>query len=263
MSVEGRWGDLAARVASGVVLAVVGFGALAAGGMWLNALAVVAAGAMIWELARITAPDSPGAARLMGLAAAAVLATVLLRHDPFWLIYLTVPSVLGLLWPRRDRIVFAVYAFVLMLACYGVVALRGGLGPGWILWLALLVAAVDILGYFGGRIVGGPKFWPRVSPKKTWSGTVCGWAGAAAVGAGFWAAGMAPSWIVALSPLVGFASQMGDIAESAVKRRSGIKDASNLIPGHGGVMDRFDGLSGAIVFLLLWAQALPLPQIGG
>ena len=73
---------------------------------------------------------------------------------------------------------------------------------------------------------------------------------------------MAPVWIVPFSALVAFASQMGDIGESAVKRRAGVKDASHLIPGHGGLMDRLDALSGAALFLLAWGMVLPLPRIG-
>ena len=99
--------------------------------------------------------------------------------------------------------------------------------------------------------MGGPKFWPRVSPKKTWSGTAAGWVGAALVGgifainSGVWSAVLLASVVLSL------ASQMGDIAESAIKRKMGVKDSSRLIPGHGGVLDRFDGMLGASVAFLL------------
>jgi phosphatidate cytidylyltransferase len=114
--------------------------------------------------------------------------------------------------------------------------------------------------------LGGPKFWPAISPKKTWSGTVAGWLGAALVGFGFVIAGYAGWGLVALSPLVALAGQMGDIAESWVKRRAGVKDSSSLIPGHGGVLDRFDAMTGAIVLLILLSLVvdLPLPMaVGG
>lgn len=263
MTEPGRWGDLTRRVVSGVVIAILGFGALWAGEGWLLGFASVAAGLMIWELSRMTAPGRPAEARVMGVVATVTMVAVLIRHNPYDLIYLLVPSLLGVVRPRADRAVFFAAAFVIMLACYGVVAFRAGLGFGWVMWLVLLVVAVDVLGYFGGRLIGGPKFWPAISPKKTWSGTISGWVGAALVGAAFWLWAGAPGWIVPLSALVGLASQMGDIAESAVKRRAGIKDASNVIPGHGGVMDRFDGLSGASVFLLGWGFLFPWPQIGG
>ena len=117
-----------------------------------------------------------------------------------------------------------------------------------------MVIATDVAGYFVGRIVGGPKFWPKVSPKKTWSGTVGGWVAAAAVGAFF------GGWpLILVSVVTSFFSQMGDAAESAIKRRTGVKDSSNLIPGHGGLMDRFDALMGASLFIMLVGAIVGLP----
>jgi phosphatidate cytidylyltransferase len=257
-----RWQDLRPRVLSGIVIAAVGLGALALGGPWIAVLAIASAGAMNWELARIAVPGQPGQAIAVGAFAAFILALILWQHDPYWMMFLFAPSLLMLLRTRRDRIQMALAAMVIVVACYAIVAFRTGYGLHWVLWLVLLVAAVDVLGYFGGRIMGGPKFWPRISPKKTWSGTIAGWAGAAAVGGAAVALAGAPLWIIPLSVLTGFAGQMGDIAESAIKRRAGLKDASQLIPGHGGVMDRFDGLAGALIFLLVWAQVLPLPTVG-
>ncbi|MCB2126299.1 MAG: phosphatidate cytidylyltransferase, partial [Rhodobacteraceae bacterium] len=96
-------------------------------------------------------------------------------------------------------------------------------------------------------------------PKKTWSGTVAGWIAAACVA---WALlGWEPVMVLVVAPLLALASQMGDIAESAIKRRSGVKDSSNLIPGHGGLMDRFDGLLGAAILMLLVAQLTDVPSV--
>ncbi|MDZ7904436.1 MAG: phosphatidate cytidylyltransferase [Cypionkella sp.] len=125
------------------------------------------------------------------------------------------------------------------------------------IWLIGVVILSDIAGYFAGRILGGPKFWPAISPKKTWSGTVAGWMGAAGLGAAFWAAGYGGAALIILSPLVAFAGQMGDIGESWLKRRAGIKDSSNLIPGHGGFLDRFDALIGAALVVLALQMAAP------
>ena len=106
-------------------------------------------------------------------------------------------------------------------------------------------------------MIGGPKFWPRVSPKKTWSGTLAGWACAAVAGAVFAGPTGAGPALVPVSVVVAFAGQMGDIAESAVKRRVEVKDSSDLIPGHGGVLDRFDALlGGAVAAVLLWALSV-------
>ena len=262
MTGSARWDDLGPRAVSGVAIAVVGIGALVAGDPWLSALAAAAGGVMIWELSAMTAPGRPREAQAMGLLAAIVLAALFLSHNPFALAWLLIPVVIGVLRPRHDRWGFAIAAFAMLMATYAIVAFRGGFGVWFVLWFALLVTAADTAAYFGGRTIGGPKFWPRLSPKKTWSGAVAGWLGAALVGAAFWAAGMAPVWIVPFSALVAFASQMGDIGESAVKRRAGVKDASHLIPGHGGLMDRLDALSGAALFLLAWGMVLPLPRIG-
>ena len=129
------------------------------------------------------------------------------------------------------------------------------------LWLALVVIVTDVAGYFAGRFIGGPKFWPRVSPKKTWSGTVAGWVGAGVVGLIFMAQPGVGAEVVGISIAISMASQMGDIAESAMKRKMGVKDSSNLIPGHGGVFDRFDGMLGASVFLLMIEQIVDFPPV--
>ncbi|MDP5349564.1 MAG: phosphatidate cytidylyltransferase, partial [Paracoccaceae bacterium] len=125
-------------------------------------------------------------------------------------------------------------------------------GLTWLIWLVLVVVVTDVAGYFAGRMIGGPKFWPAISPKKTWSGTVAGWIGAGALGLAFQPLTGAGATLVLISMIASFASQMGDIAESAVKRRTGVKDSSSLIPGHGGVLDRFDGLLGASLLVLLF-----------
>jgi phosphatidate cytidylyltransferase len=159
------------------------------------------------------------------------------------------------------KIEATVYAAMIMLASFGLVAFREGYGMLWLLWLVLVVVITDIAGYFAGRVFGGPKFWPAVSPKKTWSGTVAGWLCAALVGLVFLKISTAGIDLLWISSVLAFASQMGDIAESAIKRRAGVKDSSNLIPGHGGLMDRFDGLLGAALFMLLVAQLTPVPVV--
>jgi phosphatidate cytidylyltransferase len=150
-----------------------------------------------------------------------------------------------------------------MVAGFGLISLRSGAGTPAIVWIVLVVVTSDVMGYFAGRILGGPKFWPAISPKKTWSGTAAGWLGAAIVGFGFWALGYASAGILLLSPLVAFAGQMGDIAESWIKRRTGVKDSSNLIPGHGGFLDRFDAMTGAVVLVMLLSLLVTLPLPSG
>ncbi len=123
------------------------------------------------------------------------------------------------------------------------------LGLTAILILFAIVWATDIFGYFAGRAFGGPKLVPSISPKKTWSGAIAGTLGAAIVAVLVaWAMGRFHNGtFVVIALLLSVVAQIGDLMESAIKRRFGVKDASQLIPGHGGVMDRLDGF---------WAAAL-------
>ena len=161
--------------------------------------------------------------------------------------------------PRKEPLAAVVIATAIMVSGHGLFVLRDEAGTAAILWLLGVVIASDVMGYFAGRILGGPKFWPAVSPKKTWSGTVAGWFGAALVGLAFVLAGQGDWLLILISPLIAFAGQMGDIGESWIKRRTGVKDSSALIPGHGGLMDRFDALTLAMVAVMLLNHIAPLP----
>jgi len=257
----GRWDDLRPRVISAIVMVAVGAAEIWLGGPSFAVLVVLLTAGMIWELATITAPRQKNRPLLMaGIAGAALGGALLLRTDLATALVL-VPSIALALTPRRDRRIAAVYAAAIMVAGYGLVSLRDGVGTAAILWLVMVVIASDVAGYFAGRTIGGPKFWPAVSPKKTWSGTVAGWIGAALVGVGFVMTGHAGWSLVLLSPVVALAGQMGDIVESWLKRRAGVKDSSHLIPGHGGLLDRFDALIGAtglVMLLGLFLKDLPI-----
>lgn len=246
--------DLATRMITGLVLAGVGLTAVWAGGWWFTGLVLVIVATLVWELVRMLGGGPRRALTLGGMAAVAILSSKLLPPGLALPIMLLVP-IAGIALLERNRTLYLVMTSVIMLAGFGLILHRDGFGFTWMLWLVLLVAATDILGYFAGRILGGPKFWPRVSPKKTWSGTVAGWVGAALIGWIFMSLTGAGLELIGISVALSMASQMGDIAESAVKRRMGVKDSSNLLPGHGGVYDRFDGLLGA-AFLLVIVESL-------
>lgn len=118
-----------------------------------------------------------------------------------------------------------------------------------LIFVLLIVWVTDIGGYFAGRSIGGPKLWPRVSPKKTWAGAVGGLVLSLIVAAAFALLGfgkMLP--LLVFGAVLSVVSQLGDLFESAVKRRFGVKDSSQIIPGHGGLLDRLDGFVAAIVF---------------
>jgi phosphatidate cytidylyltransferase len=117
-----------------------------------------------------------------------------------------------------------------------------------LMFVLLVVWATDIGGYFAGRGIGGPKLWPRVSPKKTWAGALGGFVASLAIAGGFAAFGLGKAVpLLAVSAVLSVVSQLGDLFESAVKRRFGVKDSSHLIPGHGGLMDRLDGFIAAVL----------------
>jgi phosphatidate cytidylyltransferase len=128
------------------------------------------------------------------------------------------------------------------------------LGLAALLWLFAIVWVSDVMAYVCGRLIGGPKLWPAVSPKKTWAGFIGGTAFSVAAATGVAAAFGAPSLIpVAIVGLItAIISQGGDLFESSLKRRFGVKDSGSLIPGHGGVMDRLDGfvLAGGFALIL-------------
>ncbi len=235
-------------------MAVVGLAAIWAGGLAFGALVALAVGLVGWEITRMLAPGRGRVAVGIGIAMGAGVLLAGFMPLPVALLTLFFIAMLGAggLGPEPDRIRFLIYALWVMIAGYALTGVREQAGLLSILWLVALVVATDVAGYFAGRILGGPKFWPAVSPKKTWSGTIAGWIAAGAVGLGFAAALPGPT--VALSIALSFASQMGDAAESALKRRTGIKDSSNLIPGHGGVFDRFDALLGAAFTLFVAHQ---------
>jgi phosphatidate cytidylyltransferase len=227
------------------------------GGLWFQALCAVVAGIMVWELARLL-----GAARaalpLAAVSGGAIFVAGFLPPSVA-LPLILLPALAGLPRLGAHRAVWAAFAFAILLAAFGLMVLREDFGFKWVAWLVCIVIASDVAGYFAGRLIGGPKFWPKVSPKKTWSGTVAGWIGAAAVGLAFMKTTAAGPGIIGVSVAVAMAGQLGDIAESALKRKSGIKDSSNLIPGHGGLFDRFDAMLGASLFLLIVGALIDFP----
>lgn len=266
MAARGSFSDLAVRATTGIVMAVLGLSAVLYGGWPFKLLAAAAAGIMAWELARMLR-GTQGYSLSLVIAAMAALAVLAARgfSVPWNLAGAVVVAGFALAMPAAQRPVYLCGVLAIIGSAVGLIVLREDHGPVWILWLVLVVIASDVAGYFAGRLIGGPKFWPRISPKKTWSGTAAGWLCAGLVGitfAGQLEGVVAPTMGV-LSVLTCLSAQFGDIAESWIKRRMGIKDASQILPGHGGVMDRFDGLVGAALFVLLYQLVMPFPPMVG
>jgi phosphatidate cytidylyltransferase len=160
-----------------------------------------------------------------------------------------------IVWSSPYRILWIVvgilYAAVSALAP---IALRAShdFGLNTIIFLFAVVWTTDIAGYVVGRLIGGPKLWPAVSPKKTWSGAIGGLVGAVLFGSAVvHFSGIPVGWVALLAAVLSVVAQGGDLAESAIKRRFGVKDASHIIPGHGGVMDRLDGFIVAALLAVL------------
>lgn len=246
--------ELRTRIISALVLAPVALGLTWLGGWPFAALLAVAAVFMAWELAALlpgismtmrvmlagfaliaiglTAIGGPFVALLVSLAGLTFAITIsILTSAPvsspaIAFPYLILPLV-SLLWLREGD-------------DYGRIAL---------FWLLFTVWATDTFAYFAGRGFGGPKLAPRLSPNKTWAGLIGGMVGAALVGA---ITAMqfnlgSAFGLAVVSAFIAVIAQAGDIFESALKRRAGVKDSGKVIPGHGGILDRVDGLVTAAV----------------
>ncbi len=242
-------GDLGKRIASGTVMALLAVGAVVLGGWPFALFWAAAAVGIFWEWSTIVAGGAT-AARAVGIAAliAATLAAGAGQIYAASLVLAAGVAVVAACAPGRRGWAAAgiVYAGIVLLAP---MVLRPDREFGLLamLFLFAVVWSTDILGYFIGRAVGGPRLAPPISPKKTWSGAGGGTLGALGAGlAVVYIAGdiaLLPATCVAF--VLSIASQAGDLFESAVKRRFGVKDASHVIPGHGGLMDRLDGFIAA------------------
>lgn len=253
--VRSEIGALRLQILSALVLAPLAIVAIWFGGLFLAALIAAAAVIMAWEWGRLCGGTSRGATRpiligvvavsvvgaaLWGIAAGMLLALAgailvwwVALHDhaaaPLWLaaggLWVALPCII-LLWLVQS----------------------GNAGRGTLLWMFAVVWATDIGAFAAGRRLGGPLLAPRWSPRKTWAGLIGGIICAALVG---WAvAGVLGATavlpLVLISAGLAIIEQFGDLAESVAKRRFGVKDASGLIPGHGGLLDRLDGLLAVI-----------------
>lgn len=263
--------NLRLRVISALVLAAVALSATWAGGAWFRLLVVVICGATFVEWALMAGDSASRMHRTMAGVLLAIVLAMLLAGLPELQIALAVllasAAVLahGLATRQRGQIWLAVayagFPAIALAATRG----DGAAGLAAILYLFAVVWATDIAAYFAGRAIGGPKLAPSISPNKTWSGAVGGAIAAIIAGAAVAQLGGAPAGAFAaagLALVLSVVSQAGDLYESRLKRRFGHKDSSRLLPGHGGMMDRVDGLVAAAV--AFWLAGLGFAaQSGG
>ncbi len=244
--------ELRTRILSGIVMIAVALGALVFGGIAFWALVSLLAILMMAEWANMMQ-----AARWKQLWAcalvAALMAYALLFTDGVYLRAYHAPLIAqGLDLAGLAAILLAVTCVSarlgagLLYAVLPAIALifirQQDAGLSLALWTLVIVWGTDIGAYFAGRAIGGPKLAPAISPNKTWAGLIGGMIAAAIVGAGLAWRFHLPAPLYYLGAPLAVAAQMGDLFESWLKRRSGVKDSGRILPGHGGVLDRLDGV---------------------
>jgi phosphatidate cytidylyltransferase len=260
-----RWGDLRKRVLSAALLAPTALACIWLGADAWTGLMALAAGGLAYEWVvlcnerpwRVPGAIVPVAVLLAGLVA-------VLDRERWAIVVLGLGAVLA--WLLGGRRALGAGVLYVGLASVALIWLRGdgAAGRANVLFLVVVVWASDIGAYVAGRLLGGPKLAPAISPGKTWAGAAGGLLAAMLVGeAAGHALGAAAQSVGAAAPgraalvagLLGVAAQCGDLLESAIKRRFGVKDSGRLIPGHGGLLDRLDGLltaAPAAAGLALW-----------
>ncbi|MDX2101161.1 MAG: phosphatidate cytidylyltransferase [Alphaproteobacteria bacterium] len=270
-----RGANLRLRVLSSIVLAPLVLGAIYAGSPWFEAMVTLASGLLAREWGRIA--DGGRLGRASGALVAAVMGVVTLvgvGGPPSAAILLAVMLTPLLFWWAKQAAGcqapgwHSAGLLAVALPCLAMDWLRAhpDHGADTIFWIVGVVWATDTGAYIFGRLIGGPKLAPRISPNKTWAGLLGGALAAGLVGL---VAGMvlqAPSLAVVALVSAGLAvvAQMGDLGESYLKRHFGVKDSGRLIPGHGGLLDRMDGLLSVTptVAVLMWATGGHLPLWG-
>ena len=259
---EGRMRDLMPRLISGLVMAAAALG-LTVWGVWPFSLLVLAVALIVtWEWGRVVRKnDFDLILAIHGTAVAAAVLLAVTGLVALSLVVLVIAAVLAALlgFDQLGRI-SALGVFYAGLPAVALIWFRASEPYGLVavLFLFTVVWGTDTGAYVSGRTLGGPKLMPSFSPNKTWSGLAGGILTAALLALGFWLAmpELPPVWLVGLAVALALIAQAGDMMESALKRWSGVKDASGLIPGHGGFMDRVDGLIVAVVAAALLAAAI-------
>jgi phosphatidate cytidylyltransferase len=241
--------NLRLRIASGVLLAAIALAVAWWGHGFFLVLVAIAVPLLSLEWGRMAAPAAPG--RVAVTMTAAVLAVIFLGYlgqTLLAIVAMGLGAIAAAIATRgvTERRADAAYGVLYVApACLAIVWLHGTIqGPGWTVMLLATTWAADISAFAVGNALKGPRLWPRFSPNKTWSGFFGGLLGAALAAVGVAALlmhlSLAGAALIGLAG--GLATMMGDLWESMLKRRFGVKDSGDLIPGHGGLLDRVDGL---------------------
>jgi phosphatidate cytidylyltransferase len=280
MAVQPKGSALLKRLISAFVLIPVALAAIWFSGPeypWLTGaplilLVALVGGVLAWEWARLCNRGHlsfAGALLIVLVLLSVALATFMRDVNGIWALVSSAALVAGLARLEHDARPYwlGFGALYVGLPCLAILWLRGQPhgGLATVLWLFALVWATDTGAYVAGRLIGGPKLAPAISPNKTWAGLAGGVAAAAAVG--FAAFSLWPEgnslWLIPVSGALALVEQAGDLFESAAKRQAGVKDSSNLIPGHGGALDRLDGLLAVCVAVAALCVILGRPPVAG
>lgn len=263
-----KYQDLSARFGAAVALGLAALVLVSLGTIPTAIFVAIASVIMMRELSALVRAEtdlSPLAG--LGMMVIGPLAVMIAAWSPVIALAVILAGAALLIFLNDMRfgpITWAGFALIAV-ACVAAVSIRDGVAGFWILlWLILCVIGADAGGYFAGRSFGGPKLWPAVSPKKTWSGFI---------------GGIVLSLIVSMVMAISLSGHIGtflifgliiatvalggDLLESAAKRYFGVKDSGSILPGHGGLLDRFDGLAAVMVLFLLLSATGSLAQILG
>ena len=245
-----KFDDFGIRLISAFVLLFFAVFCLLMGSFFYILLILFLSILLFYEVCKLLNPNISN--RMLFLQLIAVFLTLLLylrmgSNDGSFLSL--IPGFILVITCNSNRLLSFCTGVLLTIALITFFEIKFYLGTITLLWLITCVIVTDLAGYFVGRIIGGPKIWPFVSPNKTWSGLIGGWVCAVLIGLIFKISFDLSYLFVFLSLITSISSQVGDFYESWLKRRINKKDSSQLIPGHGGFMDRFDGfIGGALGF---------------
>jgi len=248
-----RYRDFGTRTATALVLAVICLAGIWRGGLPFLVLCGILVALLIYELLLLTAANMPHWHRLMITASSGIAFCLVVEALLFQYLYSIAACVFlpmaTSLFLRQSRELFAIYGATIFLAANQLFLLRTYSGFDFLLAVLLAVVASDMAGYFIGRLVKGPRLPARFSPNKTWSGTTAGWLAAMAV----WCISTGSYTVtnMVLGLMLALSAQAGDLGQSWLKRKADVKDSSSLLPGHGGIYDRFDSVIGAGMLMMI------------
>ena len=248
--------NLATRIIAAAVLIPLAIVIAYAGGwLWITLVTLAAIGLYVeWLMVVNAAAEKRVVATGVAALVVAGFSLAVERIDAAFVALAVGLVAIALMMPERRNWAAAgfLYAGVAEIAS---VLLRHDTAKGFValIFVLLIVWVTDSGGYFAGRGIGGPKLWPRVSPKKTWAGAIGGLIASLAVACVFATLDLGKAGpLLMIGGVLSVVSQLGDLFESAVKRRFGVKDSSQIIPGHGGLLDRLDGFVAAVAIAALF-----------